>query len=276
MNRRKKVAVVGALVALAACMADDNPSSLVITGFVVPDVDEQFGCTISAESELQRSVGYLDVLLSQYRDSLGQSMTYFAYPVVLNQIETETPDRDTVTIEGFEVDLSYPYEVGDPGYNAAIDQLVAAATGFMVPRGDSIASGEERPFYVEVIPASLAYYMAAAFGGPEDPQLQEFTVEASMRATGQRAGNHVESATITYPIYICKGCRTLGVISPTGPLGCDQPTGIPMYAGDPCSGLPRDAYVTCCWDTVEDEQTGASALYLQCPHPQALDQDEGG
>lgn len=223
------------------------------------DTTDPFAC-IFENTETSLGAGSVDVLLAQYAQFLGQVMSYWAHIEILNNTPSSGTADGFITLSGFEVDLRYPYSPGDPGYDGAIDALVSSAGGFFLPFSGGIDSGDTfTAGRVTLLPGELLFAVAEEVGGPEDLQLAPFIVEVLVRAVGDRASIEVESNTLNFPVYVCKGCMTLGVIAPTF-LDCDAASDEFLFFGDPCSGFPINVPVTCCW----------SGDRLHCPHPSAL------
>ena len=80
---------------------------------------------------------------------------------------------------------------------------------------------------------------------------------ATIRAVGSHRGSDIESSTLEFPIDVCKGCMTRGVI-PGDATRCGEFDGTTLDQGDPCTGLPIEQPVECCWEVERDDR-------LVCP-----------
>lgn len=164
-----------------------------------------------------------------------------------------------ITVQGFEVELAYPYEPGDEGYDADIDALVGAASGYFLPAGFAAGGGGcADEVFVTLLPVQVLRAIAEQVACGKT----QFVIVATLRAVGERGGDRVEWGSFVVPIHVCCGCLAYGV---DPPLGCDDPPPDDLHGGDPKSGLPICEPVTCCWDGAGD------ADVLRCPHPAALE-----
>lgn len=253
------------LVPFLACLADDNPGSMIITKVNMPalgdDDNDPFACDISS-GETALGAGSVDVLLAQYSELLGQVMSYWAHLNVKSILTGGT--EAFIALQGFEVDFEYPYNAGEPGYNGEVAALVQNVGGFFLPYAGGIDPGATiTAGFVTFLPGELLFALAEEFGGPTDRMLSPFILLVHVRAIGDRSTIRVESNTLDFPVYVCKGCQTLGVTPDV--LDCDSTSTGLLYRGDPCSGFPLNSFVTCCWDESNGEDV------LRCPHPSALE-----
>jgi hypothetical protein len=202
----KYVLLLLALSAGAGCADDDI--GLVVKHFAAVESPD---CFADPAGNLLQSRGLLDVGVLDLRGIRG----YTIAPVVGNNLllptaQGTTPETNTVTLTGFDVQLIPP--PGDAEMAAAMAQVppeffIPSAGGRIPPGGVSMVA-----VFLEVVPFQVA--RALAQGLQTTGLRQAGPLIARMRPVGQRAGAKINGGYIDFPIDICEFCLNPVVACP--------------------------------------------------------------
>ncbi|MEK6608971.1 MAG: hypothetical protein AABZ30_15025 [Myxococcota bacterium] len=269
MRRHRLALSLVVAAAAAGCLADENPTSLIITG-LVPSAEGEgpLGCAIPlGTATVLVARGHTDVLLAQFAKPLGFAPLYWGHVVLQNNLSSPRPENDYIKLTKFEIDLAYGFQAEDAGYNPEVAAAVADWSAFAVPFGAVISPSQAfTAMGVTLLPYGLMRQMADTLGcgappcSPEERDIQDHLIIATIRAVGSLRGSDIESSTLEFPIDVCKGCMTRGVI-PGDATRCGEFDGTTLDQGDPCTGLPIEQNVACCWQPGEGERIDR----LVCP-----------
>lgn len=240
---RSKIKLLAMAVALTACTVENN-SSIAIVANGLPNSD----CILTDDPDLQASAGVLDLTLGHgYRmgpvvaNRMRETTTTRA-PTTGSEVETTT-ERNTVTIRGFEVELTCVE--GTPGCDRIAE--VVNVPPFFTPGAGTIPPGLTSAIPVVVIPGFIAREIKGDLGS-DDP-----LVRVTLRAVGGRnADEELESGEFEYYVTLCEGCLVQGI---------NPPQACPGGSAEGRCGLGQDARIDCCF-------VGASSF---CPASSAPD-----
>lgn len=262
--KRSAFFLVAGLATSLGCLADQNPGSMQILGIAEAEsAGENFECAFD-DTEFFLASGSVDVLVSQWTQYLHTPLEYWGHVVIRNTLNSANPTLDLITLQALDIDLTYPYQPGDMGYNPNIDAHVAANSFYRVPVAATIAPGETTTLgFVSLLPGNLLHDIAEEQGSLTDRAEQPFVIISSIKAVGNRSTNDVESSKFDFPVFVCKGCMTFGLVEQV-PCG-SNPSPFP---GDPCSGLPINQAVSCCWQETDSDPVPV------CPDPSAITTEE--
>ncbi len=186
---------LGLVVGLAACLplsgCADNDSSLFIKGVLVPEEGENEGCRYTAE-------GDATLLLSGTLD-LSISNTY-KMPLLLGNQLIPRGDADKLRTETARIVIrGAVVTVLEAGADEReLFAFTTNASGFVDP-----ASGSDPGWglsIVHAIPSDLEAQLGLGLG-----EAIELNVAVSVFGD-TLGGDEVESSTITFPIFVCRGC----------------------------------------------------------------------
>lgn len=216
--------------ALAACVADNADSALVI----LRNVDPTTGCVADPSSEVARTAGTI-----QTNATFGYVLT----PVVRNDlvtVEGESPTRKSVFLEGARVTIAF-YDA-ELFTAAELDTLETdGLTRFMAPTSGALEpNGSTQTFQLEVVPRELLAAIDAKL--PTDVVAPSTLIDVQIEMYGQLAGSEIRSNKFHYPVTVCRDC----LISSVGLCSAIDP-GTEYRTGGACNTL-QDGIVDCCTD----------------------------
>ena len=210
--------------AVTGCV--QNELSMTVIGFSV--ISSAAGvCSGSPQSTSLVQLGVYDV-------SVPENFGYIASPIVQNNVvvsgTTTTVERNTINIQGFEIELHPEGGANFPmGLSNSFKTTVGAAS--------APPAGGRQAVIVEAFPRSVAVNQLVPLIGPHwDGKLL-----VKMRPFGDISGNPITGGWATLPIKLCNGCLTGGV-QPCPPGGFPSASILPGNACFPA----QDADITCC------------------------------
>ena len=185
---------LGLMIGLASCLSlagcADNDSSLFIKGVLVPEEGDGGGCRFTPE-------GDATLLLSGILDFSIRGT--YAMPLLLGNQLIPRGDADKLRTETARIVIrGAVVTVLEAGSNEELDSFTTNASGFVDP-----ASGSNPGWglsIVHAIPSRLEERLAL--------QLNE-SIELNIAVSvfgDTLGGDEVESSTITFPVFACRGC----------------------------------------------------------------------
>lgn len=152
---------------------------------------------------------------------------YYFFPELRSELAATTdedgePERNMLTIDGFEVDLDVPEAIAD----SSLTKTFSYASGLLEPNGGTLRFSN-----VPIISKELVSQFPLGEGN-------EVVVLAKIRARAKHNGSTLKSVEFSYPIRVCRGCLVTD-------LGDCPSTAVEGVTTNSC-GLPQDSPVVCC------------------------------
>lgn len=218
-TRHLPLAMLSLALGAGACNPEQNENEFF---YIYQNQVPEKGCLITADDEVYRPSGLLDV-------SLGKG--YRLFPLLRNDLPTkkpageitDRPDPNMLDMRRFDVEV----QLADAAISPDRLEFSQKTSGVLLP-------DDRRASIVEILPGDLARELQAS-------SIEELTVKVTAIAeTGLK--NPLRSIPFIYPLRLCNGCLVTVIDN------CADAVDIAAGVSGNVCGIPQDGPLLCCND----------------------------